>query len=67
MELSEKNIDVPDTMSKLFENPRFKMLTDALPGTGDTNVRGQDSNTNEHMDNVLTRNEYLNDQIIYCF
>ena len=31
-------------------------------GTGDKNGRVEDSNNNENMDTILTRNEYLNDQ-----
>ena len=42
------------------------MLTNTLPSTGDKNYRGEDSNTSESVGNVLTRNEYLNDQTINC-
>ena len=37
---------------------------DTLPGTGDKNDRGEDSNTNGNVDNVLTSNIYLNDQTV---
>ena len=40
------------------------MSMDTLPGTSDKNDRGSDSNTNENMDNDLTSNVYLNEQII---
>ena len=45
--LSQNNIDVPDTVSKLFENCRFKIPTDTLPYTGDKNGKVEDSNNNE--------------------
>ena len=38
-ELLEKNITVSGTVSKLFENCRFKALTNTLMGTGDKNDR----------------------------
>ena len=37
-----------------------------LSGTGDKNVRREDSNTNENMNNILTSNVYLHDQTINC-
>ena len=43
----------------------FKMHMDTLQGTSDKNGRGKDSNTNENMDNVLSKDEYLNDQIFF--
>ena len=54
-------------VSKLFENCRFKISTDILPGTGSKNGKRGDLNTNENMDNVLTRNEYLNDKKLIVF
>ena len=39
---------------------------DTLPVTDDKNDRGEDSNTNEIIENVLTSNYYLNDKKIIC-
>ena len=47
----ENDITVPVTVSKMYQNKRFKMPMDILPGTGDENDRGKDSNTSENMDN----------------
>ena len=43
-----------------------KTPTDNLSGTGNENGRGEDSNTNENIDNVFTSNDYLNVQAIDC-
>ena len=64
--LVEKNINVPSTINELFENRRFKISTNTLPGIGTNNGRELDSNTNENMNKILCRNEGLNDQTINC-
>ena len=62
--LKSNDCPVPGTVSKLFQTKRFKKPKGTLPGTGDKDGRGEDSNTNENMDNVLNSNVYLNDQTI---
>ena len=37
------------------------MHTDTLPGVGDKNGGGEDSNTNENIDDILTSKVYLKD------
>ena len=51
-ELVRNKKNVPGTVSKLFQNKRFKMPTGTLPGTCDKDGRGENLNTNENMDNV---------------
>ena len=62
VELGEKSITIPGTVNNRFESKRFKIPANTLNGTGDKNGRGEDSNTNEIMNNILTSNAYLNDQ-----
>ena len=51
-------------VSRLFENHRFKMPTNTLPGTGERNDQVKDEKNTKNMDNILTRNQDLNNQTI---